>query len=162
MEESHKYSESESVSRSVVSDSVTPWTVACQGSSVLGILQARILEHITSPFSKGSSWPRDQTHVSCVSCIGRQILYRWVTGEAHADIISKYKKKILLCNNISQSTYPSPKYFTVEVICRHHLNQMINENVISSRTFQNCMSLKGCIGKNTVSHLWYPCQRCIT
>ena len=27
------------------------------------------------PSSKGSSWPRDWTHVSCVSCIGRHILY---------------------------------------------------------------------------------------
>ena len=30
-------------------------------------------------FSRGSSWPRDQTHVSC---IGRQILYHWATREA--------------------------------------------------------------------------------
>ena len=42
------------------------------GSSVPGILQARILEWIAIPFSRGSSQPRDQTHVSC---IGRWILY---------------------------------------------------------------------------------------
>ena len=34
------------------------------------------------PSSKGSSWPRDQTWVSCVSCNGRQILYRGATKEA--------------------------------------------------------------------------------
>ena len=28
--------------------------------------------------SRRSSWSRDQTEVSCVSCIGRQILYHWV------------------------------------------------------------------------------------
>ena len=39
------------------------------GSSVLGILQARILEWVAVPSSKGSSQPRDQTHVLCVSCI---------------------------------------------------------------------------------------------
>ena len=27
--------------------------------------------------SRGSSWPRDQTHVSYVSCIGRQVVYYW-------------------------------------------------------------------------------------
>ena len=43
--------------------------------TVHGILQARILEWVAFPFSRGSSPPRDQTHVSCVSCIGRQILY---------------------------------------------------------------------------------------
>ena len=36
------------------------------GSSVHGILQARILEWVATPSSKGSSWPRDGTHVSYV------------------------------------------------------------------------------------------------
>ena len=35
------------------------------GSSVQGILQARILEWVAISFSKGSSLPRDQTQVSC-------------------------------------------------------------------------------------------------
>ena len=34
------------------------------GSSVRGILQARILEWVVIPFSRGSSQPRDQTQVS--------------------------------------------------------------------------------------------------
>ena len=36
-----------------------------------GILQARILEWVAMPSSRGSSWPRDQTHNFYVSCIGR-------------------------------------------------------------------------------------------
>ena len=44
-------------------------------SSVPGILQARILEWVAISFSRGSSWSRDQTQVSCVTCIGRWILY---------------------------------------------------------------------------------------
>ena len=39
------------------------------GSSVHGILQARILEWVAMPSSRGSSWPRDWTRVSCGSCI---------------------------------------------------------------------------------------------
>ena len=42
------------------------------GSSVYGILQARILEWVAISFSRGCSGPRDRTHVSC---IGRQIPY---------------------------------------------------------------------------------------
>ena len=42
------------------------------GSSVHGILQVRILEQVAVSFSRGSSRPRDQTHISC---IGRQVLY---------------------------------------------------------------------------------------
>ena len=30
-------------------------------------------------FPRGSSWPGNWTHISCVSCIGRQILYQWAT-----------------------------------------------------------------------------------
>ena len=39
----------------------TPWTVAHRGSSVHGILQARILEWVAVPFSRRSSQPRDRT-----------------------------------------------------------------------------------------------------
>ena len=49
------------------------------GCSVHGIIQERILEWVTIFFSRGSSWPRDWT---CVSCIGRKIIYCWATKEA--------------------------------------------------------------------------------
>ena len=39
------------------------------GSPVHGISQARILEWAAISFSRGSSWSRDQTQVSCTSCI---------------------------------------------------------------------------------------------
>ena len=35
--------------------------------SVCGIFQARILEWLAFPFSRRSSWPRDQTQVSCIA-----------------------------------------------------------------------------------------------
>ena len=37
------------------------------GSSVYGILQARILEWVAIPFSRGSSQPKDGTRVSCIA-----------------------------------------------------------------------------------------------
>ena len=52
------------------------------GSSVHGILQARILEQVAISCSRGSSWPRDPTRVPCVSWIGRRILYHWTTWKA--------------------------------------------------------------------------------
>ena len=61
---------------------VTPRTVAHQAPLSMGILQARILEWVAMPSSRGSSQPRDWTHVSQVSCIGRQVLYHWTTWEA--------------------------------------------------------------------------------
>ena len=49
------------------------------GFSIHGILQARILEWVAMPSSKGSSQPRDGTQVSCVA--GRFFTF-WVTREA--------------------------------------------------------------------------------
>ena len=80
---------------SVVSDSV--WPMDCSppltfgrirvgvsaSASVLpvNISQARILEWVAISFSRGSSWPRDQT---CISWIGRRVLYHWATREARS------------------------------------------------------------------------------
>ena len=52
-----------------------PMDCSLPGSSVHGILQARILEWVAMPSSRGSSQSRDQIHISYVSCIGRQVLY---------------------------------------------------------------------------------------
>ena len=53
------------------------------GSSVHGILQARILEWVAISFSKGSFQPRDQTLVSCIA--GRRFIL-WATREAPGPI----------------------------------------------------------------------------
>ena len=55
--------------------------MACSppGSSVHRTSYARTLELIVISFSRWSSQPRDQTHVTC---IGRWILYHWATQEA--------------------------------------------------------------------------------
>ena len=52
------------------------------GSSVRGIFQARILKRVAISSSRGSSWPRDQTCDTFISCISKQILYHRATWEA--------------------------------------------------------------------------------
>ena len=56
----------------------SPMVCSPPGSSVHGILQARILEWVAVSSSRGSFQPRDQT---CLSCTGRQILYHRATWE---------------------------------------------------------------------------------
>ena len=41
----------------------------------MGILQARILEWVAMPSSRGSSWHPGLNWISCISCIGRWVLY---------------------------------------------------------------------------------------
>ena len=56
------------LNRLVMSDSFeTPWAVAHQVPMSRGILQARILEWVTMPSSRGSSQPMDRTHVSHIA-----------------------------------------------------------------------------------------------
>ena len=47
--------------------------------TVHGILQARILERVAFPFSRGSSQPRDWTQVSCIAS---EFFTSWATREA--------------------------------------------------------------------------------
>ena len=71
----------------------TPWTAVHQAPLSMGILQARILEWVAMPTSKGSSQPRDRTHISHISCTGRRVLYHshhlglwwWSSLNARAD-----------------------------------------------------------------------------
>ena len=52
------------------------------GSSVHGIFQARILKWVAISYSKGSSWPRDLTRVSCISCTAGRF-FTTVSPEEH-------------------------------------------------------------------------------
>ena len=53
-----------------------PMDCSLPGSLVHGIFQARILKWVAISFSRGSSWPRDRTQVSCI--VGRHFTI-WAT-----------------------------------------------------------------------------------
>ena len=68
-----------------------PMDCSPPGSYVPGILQARILEWVDIPFSRGSSQRRDQTQVSCIA--GRCFMV-WATRKALKNqLYSSLKKK---------------------------------------------------------------------
>ena len=56
----------------------SPW-----GSSVHGIPQAGLLEWVAISPSRGFSWSRDQTHVSCISCIASRFFIAEPTGKPY-------------------------------------------------------------------------------
>ena len=68
--------------------------------SVHEIFQARILESVAISSSRGSSWPRDRTHISCVSCIGGWILYLGSSNRLQYSI-----KALLSCTLGNQSVH---------------------------------------------------------
>ena len=65
---------------------------------VHGILQARILEWVAMPSSRGSSQPRHSTHISC---IGRWVLYHlshkqspiWVYPKSNERVLKRKKSR---------------------------------------------------------------------
>ena len=92
-----------SVSLSVMSNSL--WLhglYSTPGFSIHRILQARILEWIAIPFSRGSSWPVDQTQLSCIA--GRFFTV-WVAREASKDIKCACSiSHVQLCNPMVEPT----------------------------------------------------------
>ena len=65
----------------VGSDSfVTLWTVACQEPLSMGFPRQEYWSGLPFSFSRGYSWPRNQT---CISCIGRWVLYHWATWRSY-------------------------------------------------------------------------------
>ena len=64
------------------------------GSSVHEISQARILKWVVISFSRGSSYPRDQTCDSWVFWMGGQILYHCTTWKAPISFISNRTKQV--------------------------------------------------------------------
>ena len=73
---------------------VIPQTVACQAPLSMDILQARTLQWVALPSSRGSSSPRDGIQASCVSSIGRWVHYSIsTTWEAPLSLICVMKVK---------------------------------------------------------------------
>ena len=65
-------------------------------SSVHGIFQARILEWVAISSSRVSSWPRDQTRISWVSCITDRFFTTepWRSPHIYNGILLSYKKRM--------------------------------------------------------------------
>ena len=88
-----------------------PKDCSLQGSSVHGIFQARIVECVAISFSGRSARLRDQT---CISCIGRWILYYPATWESPTELLctvsyivgltsSTFSVESLDCQDLSDS-----------------------------------------------------------
>ena len=108
-----------------MSYSVTPWTLAHQAPLSVGVLQARILESVAIPFSRGSSRPRDQTHISCISALQADSLPAEPPGKPHKEAACKSANQNInfgtstLCNLNNTLDYLSLHF----LICRTEVIQ---------------------------------------
>ena len=126
------------VSYSVMSDSCDPMVCSLPGSSVHGILQARIPEWVAIFFSRGSSRPRDRTWVSCIA--GR------LSSEPRGKTLKTTKKTLLeLINSVKQNQekqkmFLKLKYFS---IAKETINKMKRQATKWEKICANHVSDKG-------------------
>ena len=60
----------------------TPRTVASQAPLSIGVSKQEHWSEFATSSSRGSSWPRNRSGISWVSCTGRRILYHCATWES--------------------------------------------------------------------------------
>ena len=72
------------------------------GSSVHWLSQARLLENVAIFFSRGSFWPGDWTHISCLA---GEFSYHWTTGEVLLRLLGWYNKIIMYLRARFTMTY---------------------------------------------------------
>ena len=85
-----------------------PMDYSLLGSSVHGILQARILECIAIPFSRGSFWPRDRTWLSCTA---GTFLTFWATRGTFTEGSAPSLTCKLSWSCLLRETWPHPNSF---------------------------------------------------
>ena len=89
-----------------------PMDCSLPHSSIRGIFQARVLEWVAISFSRGSSWPRDWTQVSCI--VGRRFnlgATREVQRSSHSMASTK------ICHNLSPQFFFYGCLMFHEVLC---------------------------------------------
>ena len=95
-------------------------------SSVHGIFQARILEWVAISYCRASSQPRDQTRVSCISCIGRQDSLPLATSGKPTLKVIKYFKGTSL-NSMFSTSYCSISLIPLQqLLLEHYLSSVSN------------------------------------
>ena len=65
------------------------------GSSVHEIFPARILEWVAIPFSSGSSWPRDGTCISHISCIASRFFAIYLSHQGRETFSGRHFQQML-------------------------------------------------------------------
>ena len=99
-----------------MSDSLWPMDYSPTVSSVHETLQARILEWVGIHFSRGPSQCRDQTLVSYIFCIGRQVLVQFSSVQ--------FLSHVRLCDPMHCSTPGFPVHRQLLELTQTHVHQV--------------------------------------
>ena len=99
-----------------------PMDYSPPASSVHGISQARILEWVAMPSSRGSSWPKDWTSVSSVACTAGRFFIAKTLGKPFGPIISWQTEREKVEAGTRMGSQRVGHDFEIEQL-RHHVAQ---------------------------------------
>ena len=153
-----------------------PMDCSPPGSSVHEIFQARILEWVVIPFSRGSSRPRDQTWIACID---KWSLYCWAIMEAPFKyylptiLLALYpqKNRILLNSWWSQLEevyrgrgWASPSRLCPQISdsCHHSLGSDSSRRMFHSKGCLKCSSWDSIKRKSCLAGFPRWCWPCIS
>ena len=105
-----------------------PWTVALQVPLSMDFSRKRVLEWIVISFSWGSSWLGDQTIISCIFCIGRQILYHRATCKAQRPVCNCNTENSLYLSPSLNSPFIGVSYFPIWGLFPHFRSVHVSED----------------------------------
>ena len=98
------------------------------GSHVHGIFQARILESVAISSSRGSSWPRYWTHVSCISCTADGFFTIKLPVQFSRSVVSNSATTWTAARQASLSntnSWSSPKLMSIESVCHPAISSSV-------------------------------------
>ena len=115
-------------------------------SSVHGILQTRILERVAMSSSWGFSQPRDQIHISSVSCISRRVLYHQLhlgspvydhttMKQQSQDSNSGLSTVNTFSLSLSLSLFLSARITTLEELVSYHPNTLLATSKVLTKNY---------------------------
>ena len=131
----------------------TPWTVACQALLSMGFSRQEYWSGLPCPPPRGSSLPRDWTHVSCISWIAGRCLTTEPPGKPNDDDIwlSFYASKSMTPESSQSDTH------TQKPASSFHKNQIITFDTETPHGNQETNDLKPVFPDNeyTVKHSYH-------
>ena len=115
------------------------------GSSVQGILQARVLEWVAISFPRGPSWPRDQTHISCIA---GEFFTVWATREV---LVFRHKTSVVVGEETEAHWPPTPDFYLPVRGPAHTL-------LLSTPSGMSCMQAASCQCGGSQEPIWCLCR----
>ena len=108
---------------------VTLWVVACQVPLSRGFSRQEYWSGLPWSPSRGSSRPRDQTHVYYVSCIGSRVLYHLVPPRKPLPLLNFMVMTPAFCSTLSPMQLPLSEALRMTKINFQSFLQMVREKL---------------------------------